>query len=195
VINLETPAAQYTNITSIIETIRKYIRQTWTLTDGNKTYTFESGIVTWDFRSRNLRKPDFIYIDNRKHIINLPSQLTVYSSQAMLGLSRRYSMPKLITRMDFCNQIELNSSEFILSKYKAALFNIQTQRIMFYNHEFELIVYNEFPNERVRVCIEDSGPFKDTKVVSNSKTNKALILNVILVMIANLRIRYLLVSV
>jgi hypothetical protein len=84
VIYLETPAAQFINITSIMETIKKYSRQTWTLTDGNKTYTFESDIATWDFRSRNLRKPDFIYIDNRKHIINLPSQLTVSSSKAML---------------------------------------------------------------------------------------------------------------
>jgi hypothetical protein len=190
VIYLERKAAQYNNITSIMETIRKYIRQTWTVKDGNTTYSFESDIATWDYRSGNLGKPEFIYIDNRKHLINLPSQLRIYSSHRMRDVSaRKYSRPKLITRMDFCNQIELNSSEFILSKYKAALFNIQTQRIMFYNHEFELIAHNEFQNERVRVCIEDSGHFKDTKV-SNSKKNKALILNVILVIIANLRIRH-----
>jgi hypothetical protein len=173
-----------------METIRKYIRQTWTVKDGNTIYSFESDIATWDYRSRNLGKPDFIYIDNRKHLINLPSQLRIFTNHQMRDPSAyEYSTPKLITRMDFCNQIELYSSEFILSKYKAALFNIVTQRLMFYNHEFESIVHNEFQNERVRVCIEDSGHFKDTKV-SNSKTNKALILNVILVMIANLRIRH-----
>jgi hypothetical protein len=173
-----------------METIRKYIRETWTVKDGNTTFSFGSDIATEDYRSRNLGKSDFIYIDNQKHFINLPSQLRICSSAAMMGLSRRrYSVPKLKTRMDFCNQIELNSSEFISSKYKATLFNIQTQRIMFYNHEFELIVHNEFQNERVRVCIEDSGLFKDTEVF-NSITNKAFVVNVFMAMIANLRIRH-----
>jgi hypothetical protein len=72
-----------------METIRKYIRETWTVKDGNTTFSFESDIATLDYSSRNLGKPDFIYIDNRKHFINFSSQLRIYSSTAMMGLSGR----------------------------------------------------------------------------------------------------------
>jgi hypothetical protein len=64
---------------------------------------------------------------------------------------------------------------------------------MFYVHEFEYIVHNDFHNLRVRICIEDSGLFENT-YVSNSKTNNALIANIILTMIANLKSRYVIIN-
>jgi hypothetical protein len=177
-----------------MKTVRTHIRKKWILKDGNETYTFESDIATWDFRLKKVGKNDFIFISNETHLIDVQSHLAVNFYQRMTGIyGGKFSTPKLITRMDFCNQIELNSTEFILSNYKTALFYIRTQRIMFYVHEFEYIVHNEFHNLRVRVCIEDSGFFEDTKV-SNSKTNKAVIANIILTMIANLKSRYLLIN-
>jgi hypothetical protein len=178
-----------------MKTVRTYIRKSWISKDGNETYAFESDIATWDFRLlTNMGQTDFILIRNRKHFIDLQSHLVVNSYQKLPGINGgKFSTPKLITRMDFCNQIELNSTEFILSKYKMALFYIKTQRIMFSVHQFEYIVHNDFPNLRVRICIEDSGPFENT-YVSNSKTNNALIANIILTMIANLKSRYLIIN-
>jgi hypothetical protein len=177
-----------------METVRTYIRKTWILKDGNETYKFKSDIATWDFRLLNVGKTDSIFIGNRTHLIDLQSHLVLNSYQEVTDIyGAKFSTLKLITRMDFCNQIELNSTEFILSNYKTALFYTRTQRIMFYVHEFEYIVHNEFHDLRVRICIEDSGLFKNTKL-SNSKTNNALIANIILTMIANLKSRYLIIN-
>jgi hypothetical protein len=66
----------------------------------------------------------------------------------------------IITKLYQCHQVELQSSVFLLSNNMNILYNYMTKRFMFCG-EFTLLHNNDFNELRARICIEDSGLFKE----------------------------------
>jgi hypothetical protein len=97
----------------------------------------------------------------RPEIFDSTSNLTTKPFQAQ-WYKRVYSSFKgafktqIITRLFFCDQVELHPSEFLLNYEMSILYSYTTKRYMF-DGEFALVRSEDFGDYSARICIDDSG--------------------------------------
>lgn len=146
------------------EKLMKYIKNTvecdWILKLQNETITLRSRVLKHEKCALNSEVEKEIVIGNQSVIVPFPSYNKVYNTLSLIGNTH------LVTKLYWCEQVELQPSEFILNSDKSLLFNLISYRIL-HCGEFVLIASNTFEGTRVRVCIEDSGFYSTDDQVSS----------------------------
>jgi hypothetical protein len=138
----------------LLKNILKFLKLHWTLTLSNGTYmnmSAELGIDTQIFSN-----DESILTISQEKINTLTFELPQFSDlyyEKYLQFGVSYFV---VTKLYFCEQIELDSSEYELWD-KIVLFNKITNQPLF-NGEFEMTAAPYFEGKmRARVCLEDSG--------------------------------------
>jgi hypothetical protein len=141
---------------TIITDIRKMIGQAWSIHFRNVTKVLKSShfATLTSFRT----DPYENMFNNITGQVDMPRYQMIYGR---LTVSR---ITLIVTRLYFCEQVELAPSEFILSKDKNFIYSYITKRFMF-NGQFVLTYSDTQAGSRARICIEDSGLLK-----SNGRT-------------------------
>lgn len=134
----------------LIRTVKKLINRKWTLQIANKTVTLASAFSPFYLINA--------YEESNEHFVN-QAKKTFYSRyQEVYIVADFLSRYHTITKMFFCNQVELLPGEFTLNSRRDILFNYITNRYLFW-FEFQMSI-SIGGIETAKVCIEDSG-FQD----------------------------------
>jgi hypothetical protein len=160
-----------TNTAWLLQNIQKFIKLPWTLTlrNGTKISMFaELGFAIKNLFNDNSAS-DFnteVAVERLKH--KVPQFNYLYNIQ-----NHRSDMSMIIvTKLYFCEQIELNSSEYEILE-NDVLFNKINNQVLF-NGEYTIImaadVDGEEAVEKARICLEDSGL---VKIDTNEDINAA----------------------
>lgn len=145
---------------TLVNYIKNTVKRDWTLKHQNTTVTLKSSVLKLKEFAFNSEVGKEIVIGNQSIIVPSPLYHMVYTTLSLPGNTH------LVTKLYWCDQVELHPSEFILNSDKTLLFNYITYRIL-HRCEFLLIASNTFEGIRVRVCIEDSGLYlTEDRVIS-----------------------------
>ncbi|XP_045173157.2 uncharacterized protein LOC123534797 [Mercenaria mercenaria] len=132
----------------LVQTVKIFAARDWSLQNRNASLVFKSHISHLSYSAIDFVERDadskFFFGNNSKTI------------DRILYLRGRFGLNKLhITKLYFCNQVELNPREVILSPYKSMLFNKITKSHLS-DGEFAFVWSNAYKDVCVRICIEDS---------------------------------------
>ena len=131
----------------LIATVKKMIKRKWTLEIVNRTVVFTSGFSPYYLVSN--------YNESNEHFIDPSKQTFASRYQVIYNFVGFQNVNHPITKLFFCNQIELFLDEFTQSTIEHILFNEINGRFLFW-YEFQL--FTSISGRRAaKVCIEDSG--------------------------------------
>ncbi|XP_045173698.2 uncharacterized protein LOC123535201 [Mercenaria mercenaria] len=132
----------------LVQTVNKFAARDWSLQNRNSSLVFKSHISHLSYSAK-----DFAVLDANSMFFFGNNSKTTYR---VLYVRGRHGLNKFhITKLYFCNQVELNPHEIILSPYNSMLFNKITKRHL-YDGEFALVWSNAYEDVCARICIEDS---------------------------------------
>lgn len=144
--------------------IKKMMDGNWLLRKNNKTINMMSSFFKYSFTVFNRNKVSIVDFGNHSKTYSLP----FYKSLKYFGVYENNM--HILTKLYFCDQIELVQSDFTLSEDNRILYNFVTKKYLF-KGEFALMTNNSFEGLQVRVCLEDSGFYRTFSVGSQiSKT-------------------------
>lgn len=127
-----------------------YTEKSWYLQHGSQTFVFNSEFAPYSSQDMTMRGDDqeFIHGGNSKD-----HYITLYRNRIPGSV-------RSITRLYFCNQVELTSNEVIFSQLQGTIYINMTNRYLS-DGQFA-IVQSDAYEVRVRICIDDSGMTDDT---------------------------------
>lgn len=154
-----------TGFSRILKIIKHFVNKEWTLKNGKTYYILKSKLPVWDYvltPDQSDIVVDHILFGNHTRHLSLPKISTLFFAN-YLGPVVRSTKQVTISRLYYCNLVELTPSEFVLSKYRTAIFNVRTQRLMSVIHSFVITERSDGTNFSVKICFEDSGLFEENK--------------------------------
>ncbi|XP_060594596.1 uncharacterized protein LOC132748948 [Ruditapes philippinarum] len=138
----------------LLKSIWKLLKLPWTLTLSNGTLISMSAELGFD--TKLFSNDDSIQTLNKDEINRMTFDLPQFSDLHDEKFIRFFTSSFVVTKMYFCEQIELNPSEYELWD-KRVLYNKITNQPLF-NGEFAITTAPHFEGKmRARVCLEDSG--------------------------------------
>jgi hypothetical protein len=157
---------------------------------------------TWSLRLRNVTKVlnsakfskissiwyyDGIQVDgfyNLTDFLETPQYKLAYSPLSS------YQNQHVINKLYICNQVELQSSEFLLSNDMRVLYFLTSKRFLF-DGQFVIMQNEKFGKSRARICVEDSGfHAREKNMAPRRKTFDLSFINACLVLTLLLRSFY-----
>jgi hypothetical protein len=135
----------------LIQTIKELLTLEWRLRLINDTFVLKSSFS-------NVLNVDDRYV-NQTEFENFPISLLSPMYYEVYRAVKYRGNIHVITKLHLCEQVEINSSEFILDIQETYIFLIKTQQFLF-DAEFLLYSRNDGNDKHVRICIEDAGMFK-----------------------------------
>jgi hypothetical protein len=140
----------------IITNITKMIGQAWSIRVRNEMLVLKSAnfsVVSKSIHYGNYNsiKADEFY--NFTENFDWPNYVPVYRN------TTHSDEMHTISRLYICNQVELESSEFLLNRKQFALYIYKSKRVLFDN-QFELIHKQTLFEYHARICKEDTGLFE-----------------------------------
>jgi hypothetical protein len=136
---------------TIIGNIKKMIGKGWIMRLRNVTEVLKS--QEFSMRSPYISYP---YMKKADGFYNLTKDLEWSQYNNAYTALLLYRKEHIISRLYFCNQVELEPTEFLLNSEKNALYIYTSKRVLF-DRQFALVRSNTLAKSRARICIEDSG--------------------------------------
>jgi hypothetical protein len=132
-----------------IHYIKIFSKRSWSLPQNNgSTLLFNSNIAPYAFADIKEQQDDHLIVNG--DIRKTPFPLTsLYRKSPFSG--ETYS----ITKLYFCEQVEMTQNEFVLSLYKSTMLELKSKR-HFLGGEFAIVNNNAYEEVRVRICIDNS---------------------------------------
>jgi hypothetical protein len=164
-----------------IASIMKLIGHPWSLNLGNVTEVHKSSsfsVRNSFLSSSNSQQQTKANVPhNQTKNIEIPQYKEVYYQH--LNIQKKH----IITKLYMCDQVELESSEFLLINDQRVLYSYATKRFLF-DGQFALILSDISGQLHARICIEDSGlfkaPFRNVGVIFKSFCNYLVVPTVLL---------------
>lgn len=170
-----------TDAKELLKNIRMFLKRPWTLTLRNGTtipMAAELGFVSQFFLNLNTAKT--ANQDRRNTIQSeIPEFRLLYKNIQLFNEKISF----IVTKLFFCEQIELSPSEYELMG-ENMLYNKITRQLLF-SGEFSIFISSEFEGgegmetaEKARVCLTDSGfeKLETNNVAGNSGSTKYIVL-------------------
>lgn len=151
---------------NFVNYIKKKVHRQWLLDLHNETVVLKSSFSTVSIL------PSVDLLSKRTLHENISESFVVprFGTKYMNVDTRLSKFDRhTITKLYVCEQVELRQSEFILSPDNFTLYCYASKRLLF-NGEFVITNSNTFDSFQARVCIEDSGLYKNVKGTRNIGT-------------------------
>lgn len=163
---------------SIMNNIAMLIKTKWFLKYKNETLIlkpslFKHKALNYVDGSLTLTPGSFTF--NNTFSVKSPEYRLLYTTMKWLN------MGFLVTKLHFCEQIELVSDEYMLSADQTVLYNKISRQYLF-DGEFSLM--NDRSEGSVRICYENSGFVKTNVVICVSAESNLIASFVVLVLIS-----------